>query len=111
MKATLKEQINKALSNSHGSRFTYDYLFKDEPSDKSEDRCSSTHSIEQFESEFEGLVNNQTPYITIYIQVDDCDAFKAECEKAEEEDMPIEGSEAIARTFTIGASQVNIVID
>lgn len=106
----IKEHINKALSQSHGAGLNYDGLFKYQFSDYGEDRCSDTHSIEDFENQLDILLNNGK-VLVIYIQVDDAAIFKAEATEVDAYDPDDETGILSSYSFLISQSQIYIIID
>lgn len=115
METTVREQIkqhvNQALNQSHGATFTYDDLFKYIFSDYGDDRCSDTHSMEDFENQLDILLNNGK-IIIIYIQVDDAAIFKAEATGIDAYDPDDDETGILSNySFLISQSQIYIMID
>lgn len=85
----LKEQVNKALSQSHGKSLTYDqlYTYRFSDTDHNDDRCPNYKTLPEFEEAFKAKIQAKVPNLLIYIQVDDSDIFKADIEELTGEDL------------------------
>lgn len=105
----IKEHINKALSQSHGNKLSYDDLFKEVFTGNDEDdRCTDTKSMQDLENDMDDLINaNQD--ILLYIQVDDANQFKAEASEIDEDTASI--ASIASYRFEIEQSTIYVIID
>ena len=109
----LKEQVNKALSESHGQGLTYDqlYTYRFLDSNDQGDRCKDFNSHEELETSFTNFINNNEATVVIYIQIDDSDIFKAHVTKLDPTDDVDDLIHDGCHRFNINNTLVYIVID